>query len=174
MKVFTTDKDFWAFFKEVIDALPYYVMIIDETHNIIIANEAVMNHLKVEPDTIVGSYCPKVVHGLDTPYPGCPLEEAVEKGHSIVKEMKSVENQRWIETTAYLTNKLTKDGKRIYIHTVKDIDERKRAQEDLDIKKRELERWQELTIHREVRMYDLKKEIKGLENKLIKDEKKTK
>jgi PAS domain S-box-containing protein len=121
----------WAILRDIIDALPFYVMIVDETHHVITANEAVRKSLGADPDAIVGTFCPKAVHGMDTPYHGCPLEEAVEKGHSIVKEMFFEETQKWVKSTAYLTNKRTKDGKQIFIHTIQDINERKKNEESL-------------------------------------------
>jgi len=64
---------------EVMDALPFYAMLVDAEHHILTANSAIRKHLGVSPEDIVGKYCPKIIHDLDGPFPGCPLEEAVDK-----------------------------------------------------------------------------------------------
>jgi PAS domain S-box-containing protein len=146
-------------------------MIIDEDHRIILANTAVRTDIGVEPEAIVGKFCPQVIHGRDEPYQGCPLEEAVAKGHSVVKEMFFEEYQKWYKSGAYVTNIKTKDGKRIYIHLIHDIDDRKRAETNLINKVEELEKWQRLTVSREIKMADLKKEVNSLRDLLKKYEK---
>ena len=60
----------------ILDSLPFYVMIIDSEHDILFANKAVASALGVNPEDILGEYCPKAVHDLSGPYPGCPLEES--------------------------------------------------------------------------------------------------
>lgn len=55
---------------EFLDALPFYVMLIDETHHILMANEAVREDLGMDPEEIVGEFCPRVVHGLEHPFIG--------------------------------------------------------------------------------------------------------
>jgi PAS domain S-box-containing protein len=49
---------------DILDALPFYVLLIDENHNIIEANKAVSEQLGVERENIIGQYCPKIIHGL--------------------------------------------------------------------------------------------------------------
>ena len=66
----------WVDISEILDALPFYVLLVDENHNILQANSKVREHLNVEPREIIGKYCPKVIHGIDGPFEGCPLEEA--------------------------------------------------------------------------------------------------
>ena len=68
---------------KVINNLPFYVMLLDADHHILLVNKAIKEHLDIDPDQIIGGYCPKVVHGLNGPFPGCPLEEAVETGHAV-------------------------------------------------------------------------------------------
>ncbi len=127
--------------KDLFDALPFYLMLVDEEHNILLANKAISRDLGVKPEDVVGGYCPKVVHNLEEPYPGCPLEEAVEKGHCAVeKEIYNEELGKWVKSVVYPTKLRTKEGKVIYIHMVFDITERKRAEEKLKEYASELER----------------------------------
>lgn len=114
----------------LLDALPFYVLVIDADHRILSANQAVRQDLGLEPSQIVGGYCPKVVHGLNGPFPGCPLEEAKEKGCSIERELFDPRFGRWVQSAIYPTSFRTQDGRAIYMHMVQDITERKRAEEE--------------------------------------------
>ncbi len=117
---------------EVLDAFPFYVLLVDSAHNIQFANKAAINSLNLDPQEIIGKYCPLVVHGLSQPYPGCPLEEAVQIGHSIERELFDQETGRWVNSAAYFTDLCTHDGKTIFLHIIKDITEEKHAVEKLD------------------------------------------
>jgi PAS domain S-box-containing protein len=117
---------------EVLDALPYYAMLIDEDHKILFANQVVEKALDVVPEQIMGKYCPKVVHGLDGPYPGCPLEESVSTGGgSVEREFFDSDAGMWYISAVYPTGHVTRDGKKIFFHTTRDITERKKGEDEL-------------------------------------------
>jgi len=122
----------------VMDALPFYVLIIDEAHNILKANTAVLAHLGVAPENILGKYCPKVIHGLDGPFEGCPLEESVESGQAVEKELLDVQSNFWFKSAIYPIHGVKVNGKRIYFHMVTDITARKKAEERLEASQKEL------------------------------------
>ena len=117
-------------FKKVLDALPYYAMLVDETHHIILANSAVTKALDVGPKEIVGGYCPEVIHGVKGRFPGCPLEEAIEKGIvATEKEFFDEDTGRWFRSAIYPTGQKTREGKEIFFHTSQDITDIKKAGE---------------------------------------------
>jgi len=116
---------------DILDALPFYVLLIDKNHYILQANSAVKVALGKEPKDIVGKYCPKVIHGLDEPFYACPLEEAVEKGQAVEREALDPESGRWLRSAVYPTKGLTRDGRSIYFHMIIDITDRKQAEEQL-------------------------------------------
>lgn len=120
----------WEEFPRILDALPFYVMLVDASHRICFANKAVRSSLGMAEKQLVGKYCPKAVHNLDEPYPGCPLEEAA-KGREFEKEYFDNEHQRWFQLTAYPTGSRTEDGEEIFYHSVRDISEHKLAEEAL-------------------------------------------
>ena len=115
----------------VLDALPFYVLLVDADHHILLANKAVRRGLGVDPEQIIGGYCPKVVHGLDHPFPGCPLEEAVEKGCAIERELFDPNIGRWMRSAVYPTGLRTPEGQVVFCHMVHDITEHKQAEEEL-------------------------------------------
>jgi len=109
----------------LIDSLPFYVLLVDENHNILRANKAVMNQLGLTPEDIIGQYCPKVVHGIDGPFHGCPLEESVEAGEAIEREVFDDHSGRWLNSAIYPTDLSTNEGYKVYFHMVLDISEKK-------------------------------------------------
>lgn len=118
-------------FMDILDVLPFYVLLVDSDHHIVNANKAVQIELGLDPQQIIGGYCPKVIHNLDTPFYGCPLEQSVEQGKAVELEVFDDNRGRWVNSAIYPTNRFTKTGKRIYFHMVTDITDRKHAEEQL-------------------------------------------
>jgi diguanylate cyclase (GGDEF)-like protein/PAS domain S-box-containing protein len=116
-----------AQFEKILDALPFYVLLIDTNHTIQFANNAFRKTYDVTLAELQGKYCPKFVHGLDHAYAGCPVEAAI-KGGATEREFFAKEHNRWLLTTAYPTGAKTKDGLDLYYHTTRDITEHKEAE----------------------------------------------
>jgi hypothetical protein len=114
--------------QQVIDALPFYVLIIDEDHVIRAANRALRGRAGIVPDELVGGFCPTVVHGTDSDVPGCPLPEVLRTGMASVKELHDAEHGRWLQSAIYPLPHRSTDGKRLFLHTALDITEQKEAQ----------------------------------------------
>ncbi|MHB0975588.1 MAG: SpoIIE family protein phosphatase [Candidatus Aquicultorales bacterium] len=125
------DKATLAKLSELFDAMPSYVLLVDEEHHILLANKAVTAQLSVKQDTILGQYCPKVIHGIDGPFAGCPLEEAVDKGRGIEREFHDKESDRWVVSSVYPTRFETSDGKHVFLHMTRDVTERKAFEQAL-------------------------------------------
>jgi PAS domain S-box-containing protein len=115
---------------EILDALPFYVMLVDEDHQILLANGAVRDAFGLDPSGVIGRFCPKAIHGQDTPYPGCPLEAALVSGHSEICEMLDETSGRWYESAIYPTRHRSVRGKRVYFHLVRDINARKTVERE--------------------------------------------
>jgi PAS domain S-box-containing protein len=115
----------------LLDVIPFYVMLVDDEHKILLSNRALRTDLGLDPKKMIGGYCPKVVHGMDEPYPGCPLEEALEKGGSTEREFFNPGTGRWVSSAIYPTGKETPEGRQIFVHFISDITERKRAEEEV-------------------------------------------
>ena len=141
---------------DILDALPFYVLLVDSDHYIIHANKAVQVELGLSPKQIIGKYCPKIIHGLDTPFVGCPLEESAEKGQAVEREVFDRNTGRWVRSAIYPTNRYTKDGKRIFFHLVTDITTRKQAEEQLKVSH---ERLRGLSVHLETIREEERKRI---------------
>ncbi|MDD4179492.1 MAG: PAS domain-containing protein [Candidatus Margulisbacteria bacterium] len=143
--------------KGLIDALPFYVILVDEDHTILMANEQLAKELKLPVGKIIGSYCPKLVHGMDSPFPGCPLEEAKAAGHYIGRELYDARYDRWFNSVIYPTAFKTKKGKKVYFHTTFDITVDKKTKAELEKKTQELDTVFSVTVGQEAKMLDLEK-----------------
>ena len=108
------DKDIELNVQEIINALPFYVMIVDADHNILETNEAVFNHLGVKREDVVGKYCPRIIHGMDHPFEGCPLEEAVGKNQTVERELWDEKSGRWVRSSIFPIKNPNRDGKNIF------------------------------------------------------------
>lgn len=127
---------------KIVNALPFCILLVDDKHNILLVNEAVKKDLNLDPQNLVGKYCPMVIHGLNHPIPQCPLEDAVEKGCAVEREIFDQSNQRWFVSAIYPTQFKTRDGRELYFHMVRDITEKKNAQKRL---KQSLDKLQKIT-----------------------------
>lgn len=121
---------------QVLDALPHYVLLVDEHHHIVLANKATREALGVTPEEIIGGYCPQVVHGVNE-YAKCPISEAVKIAAPVEYEVFNKKIGRWFKTCAYPTDWRSPDGGRIYYHTIQDIHDAKSA-EDATLREKKL------------------------------------
>ena len=116
----------------VLDAMPDIAMLVDSGHRIVYANRACRAAVKWSLEELVGAFCPRVMHGMDAAYPGCPLEESIDAGCvAIGKEVHLKEIGRWVYSAVYPTGETTPEGKPIFLHTVRDITDAKGQEEAL-------------------------------------------
>lgn len=125
----SVDVDVWLQISDILDALPFYVMLVDEDHHILQANRATHDALGVSPQAIVGKYCPEVIHGVKEPWYACPLEEALETEQIVEREAIDRATGHWIRSSIYPIARKTPDGRRLFFHMVSDVTDRKQAEE---------------------------------------------
>lgn len=118
--------------QKLADSLPFYLMLVDEDHRILLANKAVEECFGVSPAQIIGRYCPQVIHGIDGPFPGCPLEEAAAKGQPVERELFHPETGQWVMSSAYPIAGWKHEGRRVFLHLARDVTERKQALERIN------------------------------------------
>ena len=118
---------------QILDALPFYVLLIDKNHRILLANKATRDVLGRDASELVGAHCPRAVHELERgSFPGCPLEQAVISKKPIELEHYDEKTGRWLRTGVYPTDAYSVDGQGVYFHMVQDITEQKKITEKLD------------------------------------------
>ncbi len=115
----------------LIDSLPDYIILVDSDHHVVMANSKV-KHDGYSPEEILGGYCPKVIHGSNSPIPECPLEDAVESGCSKEREFYDKNTNRWFLSVVYKTPFISNSNKDIYFHQLQDITDRKKSKQELE------------------------------------------
>ncbi len=112
----------------MLDSLPFYAMVVDEDHRIIIANRKIIEDFGFKPEDVEGTFCPKTMHGMEKPYPGCPLEESIRKGGVYVeREFYDEDSGRWFVSIIYPLGMMSREGKRLFLHFTIDITDSKTA-----------------------------------------------
>ncbi len=112
----------------MLDSLPFYAMVVDEDHRIIITNKKIIEDFGVKPEDVEGTFCPKTIHGTEKPYPGCPLEESVRSGGVYAeREFYDEDSGKWFVSIIYPLGMLSREGKRLFLHFTIDITDSKTA-----------------------------------------------
>ena len=99
----------------LIDAVPFYVLLVDDQHRIVAYNRALREEFRLTEDPM-GQCCSQLVHGVDGAYSGCPLEEAIAAGHAVEKELYDETTGRWAESSIYPTVLKSPEGRPVYLH----------------------------------------------------------
>ncbi len=117
--------------QHILDAMPFYALLVDSGHNIIAVNRALERDLGLSPQELVGAYCPLVVHDRSIPIGECPLVEAIEKGEAVERDIFDSKQAQWMRLAVYPTQFATADGKPVYLHFARDITQSKRTAAEL-------------------------------------------
>ncbi len=125
------EKTFLSIIQKIINIYPFFVLVIDEDHNIVLINDKVLGALGKNMKDIIGCYCPKAIHSIDEPFPGCPLQEAIEKDHYVEIDLLDPFYEKWVSSAIYPIEYKTRNGKKLFLHTACDITERKKAEETI-------------------------------------------
>ena len=56
---------------------------------------------------------PKVIHQMDKPFPGCPLEESAESNQALERELQDPETGHWLASAIYPTKIVKANKKRV-------------------------------------------------------------
>jgi PAS domain S-box-containing protein len=160
-----------GFSKVITENIQEGIMLLSTDLKILWANKKTMDLTGMKDDDILGNYCYKVTHHLNepckAPHDICPVDEVLQTGTSVTilhTHFDKEGNSLYVEVTTYpVKNEL---GEVIQlIHVSRDITKRVELEEQLRKKLRDLERFNKLTVGRELKMRELKDRIKELEAK---------
>jgi len=113
--------------QETFDAVTDFVTLISPQHEFLRINRSTAEALGKKPEEVIGKKCYELVHGLDHPILGCPCTEALKTQNPSSTEVED-HGRIYITTASPITDK---DGKvTAFVHTVKDITERKLMEEE--------------------------------------------
>ncbi len=147
---------------------------LDENGNTMFVNPAALKMTGHAREDLIGKNHHDIVHNAkadDTPYPSeeCPVHITLKDGlvhHADIEVFWRKDGTSFpVEYTS--TPKRDENGGLVgAVVTFRDITERKQAEEKLKKYVKELEKWHNVTVDRELKMIELKKEIKDLEERM--------
>ena len=113
------------------DALPFCALLVDSNRSILAANANAAHDVGLEPEQLIGAYCPEIIHGCDHPIANCPLSFTLQNGQTVEREVFDSRSQRWMNAAVYPTRLQTADGGCVYLHFGRDITEFKKTAGEL-------------------------------------------
>lgn len=156
------------FLSSILEGIGDGVVVIDRDYKIITANRGYLKQTKIELAEIVGMYCYKVSHHIDKPCfqagEECSVKNAFETGvsHRIIhRHFDKDRNPIFVETISYPLRGASGEIDSV-VEVVSDVTARMKTDEKLTSKIKELEDFYEMSIGRELKMVELKKEIERL------------
>jgi PAS domain S-box-containing protein len=146
------------------------ICLLDKDNKMIRSNNAMIELVGqnfVQPN---GCFCWKIIHNTDGPFADCPAEK-MKKSRKKEVSIYNLHDQTYeVTVDPILNSDGTLDGA---VHIMRNITERvkieeelRKNQENLTEKMRQLERFNNLSIGRELKMVELKKEVNELLMKL--------
>jgi PAS domain S-box-containing protein len=115
----------------ILNALPFYVLLVDSDHMVVAANNAVQRDLGLDPAELIGSHCPVAVHGCLEPVAACPLSKALETGEPVEQELFDAHSSRWLQSSVFPTELTSAESRQIFLHFARDITEFKKNETEL-------------------------------------------
>jgi PAS domain S-box-containing protein len=134
-------------------------------YRIMNVNAALARMLGAKKEEIIGKKCHEIFHDKKNPILECPMKESLNTQKEKSVEIYEPKLKAWLHVS---TSPIVDEKGNIMevIHIVRDITHPKQEHEELQQRVDELEHFHKLTIGRELRMVELKRKIKELENKL--------
>lgn len=112
------------------DSMTDGVSLVDLDHTILNANSSLCRMLGKSKIEIVGKKCYEAIHHKDSPIIGCPLETSLCTKCTEHAEMFDPLHDAWLASSVYPVKR--RDGTMCsVVHVIKDITERKRAEEGI-------------------------------------------
>ena len=111
------------------DSVPEAVMVLDAEFRIQRANEAMAALVALPPDALPGKHCFELVHNRASPVPECPFRQMLKTGK---EEQQEIVESRWAGVFDVSATPI-REGEQLRgcVHIMRDITERKRAEDEL-------------------------------------------
>jgi len=149
------------------DSISDIIFILDNNHTIRKVNKVFLDAFKLKPEEVIGRKCYELVHKSNKPWQLCPHAKTMQDKKAHTEEVDDpVLGIPLLVSTSPIFNA---NGECVgSVHIAKNISEVKKARQELELKIRDLERFQKVTVGREKRIIELKEEMKKLKAELEK------
>ncbi len=125
------------------DAMADSVALLAPDHSILNANRSFCLLLGRSREELIGRKCCRFFHGSDTPVADCPVEQARQSGRQEYREIFEQSLGKWLGIS--VAPVLDHDGRTVkMVHTVRDVSERKRYEQELQRSEARLKEAQQL------------------------------
>ncbi|MBI4691324.1 MAG: response regulator [Nitrospirae bacterium] len=161
-----------AFIKNILETVDEGFIVIDPEYRIISANKAYLNMVNMPLEDVIGKYCYELSHHIYKPCfergENCAVSRTFATGEpdTVIHTHHDKDgNPVYVETKSY---PMKDPGGKVVsvIEVIHNITERKKAEEEIKRRIKELEDFYEMAVGRELRMKELKEKIKELEDEL--------
>ncbi len=105
--------------KELLDGLPYYALLVDKDHRMLMANDVAQKDIYTGHYPNVLKSCFEHIDKAGLPHPDCPLHEAVATGNEVHQTIKEPDGS-WLRLSIYPVGLTDDRGNRLYFHTIRD------------------------------------------------------
>lgn len=161
-------KESEAFLSSILEGIGDGVVVIDRDFKIISANNGYLKQTKNALNGIIGKHCYEVSHHIDKPCylsgEECSVKYAFDTGisHRIIHTHFDKDNNPiYVETISYPL-KDSQGNVKLAVEVITDVTEKVKLDKELKKRIKELEDFYEMAVGREVKMAELKEEIKKL------------
>lgn len=149
------------------DSISDIIFILDKDNTIRRVNKIFLDAFGLKREDVVGKKCYELIHKSDKPWAACPHVKTLQdsKPHTEEVDDPVLGIPLLVSTSPIFNEKGECVGT---VHIAKNISELKKARQELELKLRDLERFQKVTMGRENRVIELKEEVKRLRAELEK------
>ena|GEM_PF-2804662 len=161
-----------SFLLSVLEGIGDSLIVINRDFNIVSANNAYLKFTDKTIHEVIGSHCYRITHGYDRPCysngKDCAVMHTFESGnnHTIVRKVRQGNRDRYMEIRAFpIKNSAGRVIRAVEIAC--DITEKIQLEEDLKKRVKELEDFYDMAVGREMKIVELKSEIRRLKNELL-------
>ncbi len=165
-----------TFFSSILEGMQDGMVVVNRDYEILYANKSYIKQTKLPAEKIIHNHCYAVSHHYTQPChmegEECSVKNAFETGTSnkiIHKHLDGNNSPYYVETVAYPLKDLSGNVVSV-VERVSDITKRTSLEKEVKSRVKELEDFYEMAIGRELKMIELKNEIKKLKTQLTKRE----
>ncbi len=137
------------------------ILVISHDQRVIRINRATCAFLEKPAEEIIGKHCWELFHGTKAPPDFCPYRRVLESKQRESAELHLKEKNIWISV---VVDPILDEQDDVVgaVQISRDVTERKRTEQDLEAKMKQLAKLNEIMLTREIRVVEMKEEVNTL------------